>query len=66
MVQAVFCIISSVRVIPFQTQSMLLPSSSTILVSQLISTKSGSTPNFSQTAVASSVSKPVKLPSASV
>ena len=29
-------------------------------------TNSGSTPSFSQTAVASSVSKPVKLPSASV
>ena len=43
-----------------------LASSSTTLVSQLISTNSGSTPSFSQTAVASSVSKPVKLPSASV
>ena len=31
-----------------------------------ISTNSGSTPSFSHTAVASSVSKPVKLPSASV
>ena len=40
--------------------------SSVSLVSQLISTNSGSTPSFSQTAVASSVSKPVKLPSASV
>ena len=57
---------SSVRVRPFQMQSMLLAASSVSLVSQLISTNSGSTPNFSQTAVASSVSKPVKLPSASV
>ena len=57
---------SSVRVRPFQMQSMLLAASSVSLVSQLISTNSGSTPSFSQTAVASSVSKPVKLPSASV
>ena len=51
---------------PFQMQSMLLASSSTTLVSQLISTNSGSTPSFSHTAVASSVSNPVKLPSSSV
>ena len=57
---------SSVRVMPFQMQSMLLASSSTTLVSQLISTNSGSTPSFSHTAVASSVSNPVKFPSASV
>ena len=66
MVQAVLAMMSSVRVMPFQMQSMLLASSSTTLVSQLISTKSGSTPSLAQTAVASSVSKPVKLPSASV
>ena len=66
MVVAAFALMSSVRVRPFQMQSMLLASSSTTLVSQLISTNSGSTPSFSQTAVASSVSKPVKVPLSSV
>ena len=56
---------AGVMVMPFQIQSMRLPSSSMTLESQLISTNSGSTPNFSHTAVANSVSKPTNCPSSS-
>ena len=57
---------SGVMVMPFQMQSMCLLSSSITLASQLISTNSGSTPSFPQTARANSVSKPVNSPSSPV
>ena len=49
---------SSVRVMPFQTASTPLESSSMILLSQLISMNSAFTPKLSAKAFAMSASKP--------
>ena len=53
---------SSVRVMPFQTQSMVLAPSSMILLSQSISTNSASTPRLFANAFAMSASKPIHSP----
>ena len=53
---------SSVRVMPFQTQSMDLEPSSRSLLSQSISTNSTLTPRLSANAFAMSASKPIHSP----
>ena len=53
---------SDVSVMPFQTQSMVLLSSSRTLLSQTISTNSTLTPRESAKALARSASKPIHSP----
>ena len=56
---------SSVSVMPFQTTSMVLPSSSMTLLSHSMVWNWTSTPRDSAKAFARSASKPIQLPSAS-
>ena len=53
---------SSVRVMPFQTTSIVLPSSSMTLLSHSISWNTTSTPRLSAKALARSASKPTHSP----